>query len=103
MKYISFLFIILAVLLSCHTTKRSEVVDYYPSPSIPNLGNNSKNTIFLYKKREVSEQQFVKLASNKKNLSIIIIKDSNEIKGMNYNPVIVHHIVMAKPIRNKLK
>ncbi|MDY3363197.1 hypothetical protein JSO61_010170 [Riemerella anatipestifer] len=98
MKNLSYLLII-SMILSCHTAKRSEVVDYYPRPSIPNLGNNSKNTVFLYKKREISEQQFVKLASNKKNLSIIIIKDSNKIKGMNYNPVIVHHIVMAKPNR----
>ncbi|MBT0551484.1 hypothetical protein [Riemerella anatipestifer] len=77
MKYISYLFIISVALLSCHTAKRSEVVDYYPR-SIPNLGNNSKNTVFLYKKREISSQQFFRLANNKKNLSVIIIKDPIE-------------------------
>ncbi|MEJ8590311.1 hypothetical protein JSO54_03560 [Riemerella anatipestifer] len=98
MKILSYLFII-SVILSCHTAKQSEVVDYYPSPSIPNLENNSKNIVFLYKKREISSQQFFRLANNKKNLSIIIIKDPNRIRSMNYNPTVIHNIVLAKPGR----
>ncbi|MBT0551174.1 hypothetical protein [Riemerella anatipestifer] len=95
------LFILLSfTLISCTSISKKLVIDYYPTPEVLSISEqSSKRVVFLYKNKEISYSRFTNLMNRKKGLSFQVIKDASEIEKIGYKPHEIIGIILVYKLK----